>query len=334
MANAFRAVVARGADEAPRIETLPGSALPAGDVLIEVHYSSLNYKDGLALAHPGTVARRFPMVPGIDLAGIVVESAKPEFKPGKTVVVAGSGLGEVHWGGYAELARLPAECLVSLPDGLTLSDSMSVGTAGLTAMLALIALEQHGLRPDQEAVLVTGARGGVGSLAVALLARSGYRAVAMTRRTQEAESLKALGAVEVVSPETLIAPAEKPLQTQTWSGAIDTVGGAILGSVCSSMKARSCVAVCGNAAGAIVQASVLPFILRSVSLLGINSVYPPVEKRAEAWKRLAATLSPETLRSITDHTSLEDLPARGRDILAGHVRGRVVVDVLDRRTPA
>ena len=334
IADTFRAVVARAAGEPPRIERVSQSALPAGDVLIEVHYSALNYKDGLALADPGKVARRFPMVPGIDLAGIVAESSSPEFRPGQPVIAAGCGLGEVRWGGYAQLARLPAECVMSLPEGLTLSDSMTIGTAGFTAMLALMALEQHGLRPDQEPVVVTGASGGVGSLAVALLARLGYHAVAITRRTEEVEYLKQLGAAEIVSPDTLVAPAEKPLQTQKWSGAIDTVGGAILASVCSSMKERASVAACGNAAGATFHASVLPFILRSVNLLGINSVYPPVERRAEAWKRLAATLPPSILESITQHTSLDDLSARGRDILAGRVRGRVVVDVLDRRTSA
>jgi acrylyl-CoA reductase (NADPH) len=216
---------------------------------------------------------------------------------------------------------------VSLPEGLTLADSMSIGTAGFTAMLALIALEEHGLRRDQAPVLVTGASGGVGSLAVALLAQSGYRVVAMTRRTREAQYLIGLGAAEVISPDTLIAPVDKPLQSQKWSGAVDTVGGTILGSVCSSMTERSSVAACGNAAGGVLQASVLPFILRSVNLLGINSVYPPIARRAEAWTRLARTLPASVLRSMTEHISLDDLPARGRDILAGAVRGRTVVDV-------
>jgi acrylyl-CoA reductase (NADPH) len=332
--DSFRAFVIREAGEQPRLEMLRRSVLPAGEVLIEVQYSSLNYKDGLALADPGKVARNFPIVPGIDLAGIVVESSRPEFRAGQRVVAAGSGLGEVRWGGYAELARLPTECLVNLPDGLTLSQSMSIGTAGFTAMLALMALEEHGLRPDQGPVVVTGASGGVGSLAVALLARSGYRAIAMTRRTEEAEYLKALGAAEIASPDGLVAPAEKPLQAQKWSGAIDTVGGAILGSLCSSMKERASVAACGNAAGMMFHASVLPFILRSVNLLGVNSVYPPVDRRTEAWKRLAATLTPSLLESITQHVSLDDLPARGRDILAGRIRGRVVVDVRDRRKAA
>jgi acrylyl-CoA reductase (NADPH) len=336
--DSFRALLIREADAVPKLEILRQSILPAGDVLIEVHYSSLNYKDGLALTDPGKVARHFPIVPGIDLAGIVVESSHPEFRAGQAVLAAGCGLGEIRWGGYAEFARLPAECLVSLPDGLTLSHSMSIGTAGFTAMLALIALEEHGLRPDREPVVVTGASGGVGSLAVAVLARSGYRAIAMTRRTAETEYLKVLGAAEIVSPDTLIGPAEKPLQAQKWSGAIDTVGGAILGSLCSSMKEGGSVAACGNAAGMTFHASVLPFILRSVNLLGINSVYPPVERRTLAWTRLAATLTPSVLDSITQHITLDDLPARGRDILAGRIRGRVVVDVRDRRqvppTPA
>jgi len=299
--------------------------LPQGDVLVQVAYSSLNYKDALAITGAGKVIRSFPMVPGIDLAGRVMESASPEYKPGDLVILTGWGVGERHWGGLAELARVRSEWLLPLPEGLTLQQAMGIGTAGFTAMLALMALEAHGIDPSRE-VLVTGAAGGVGSLAVALLARRGYRVVAATGRTDEAAYLKLLGAHEILDRSVLSAPA-KPLESERFGGAVDTVGGAVLAGVLPRMAYGSSVAACGNAGGARLETTVFPFILRGVNLLGIDSVMCPREKRLLAWQRLAQDLPRPLLEAIVQTVSLEDVPKLAQAFLQGRVRGRLVVQL-------
>jgi acrylyl-CoA reductase (NADPH) len=297
--------------------------LPQGDVLVRVAYSSLNYKDGLAITGAGKVIRSFPMVPGIDLAGTVLESASPGYKPGDPVILTGWGVGERHWGGLAELARVRSEWLVPLPQGLSLQQAMGIGTAGFTAMLAVMALEAHAMDKSKE-VLVTGAAGGVGSLAVALLARLGYRVVASTGRTSEEAYLRSLGAGEILDRAALTAPS-KPLESERFGGAVDTVGGAVLAGVLPRMAYGGSVAACGNAGGVKLETTVFPFILRGVNLLGIDSVMCPREKRLEAWQRLAHDLPRPLLEEAMQVVSLEEVPERAQAILQGQVRGRVVV---------
>ena len=327
MADTFTALVVRAADSAPALESLPIDALPDGDVLVEVRYSTLNYKDGLALVRPGTVLRRFPMVPGIDFSGVVLESSHAEYRPGDEVVLTGWGVGETHWGGFATRARVNGDWLVPLPAGLTLGRAMSMGTAGFTAMLCVRALEQHGLRPGGRPVAVTGAAGGVGSVAVALLAALGHHVVAVTGRPQEAEYLKGLGAAEILGRDAVLASGAKPLVSETWAGAVDTVGGDLMAALFPAMASNASVAACGVAAGAAFHATVLPFILRGVNLLGINSVTVPREPRREAWQRLATTLPARTFDAVTRTIGLAELPAAAAEILAGKTRGRTVVDV-------
>jgi acrylyl-CoA reductase (NADPH) len=327
MSETFKALVVRAADAAPSIENLTIGELPAGDVLIEVKYSTLNYKDGLALTTPKQVIRSFPMVPGIDFSGVVLESSNAEFTKGDAVVLTGWGVGEKHWGGFAQRARVHGDWLVPLPKGLSLKDTMTIGTAGFTAMLCVIALEQHGLKPGGKPVAVTGAAGGVGSVAVAILGALGYHVVAVTGRTSEADYLKGLGATEVVGREEITKDAKRPLASERWGGAVDTVGGDLMAALFPSMAANASVAACGLAAGAAFQATVLPFILRGVNLLGINSVTVPRGPRREAWARLASTLKPAMFESVSRTIGLADLPAAAKEILAGHVRGRTVVDL-------
>jgi len=297
--------------------------LPHGEVLVRVAYSSLNYKDGLAITGAGKVIRSFPMVPGIDLAGTVVESASPEYKPGDPVVLTGWGVGERHWGGLAELARVRAEWLVPLPEGLTLQQAMGIGTAGFTAMLAVMALESHAVDRSKE-VLVTGAAGGVGSLATAILAQLGYRVIAATGRLGEENYLKSLGAAEILDRNILTTPA-RPLESERFGGAVDTVGGAVLAGVLPRMAYGSSVAACGNAGGVKLETTVFPFILRGVNLLGIDSVMCPRDKRLLAWKRLAHDLPKPLLEAAMQTVSLEEVPGLAQAILQGQVRGRVVV---------
>lgn len=327
MSDTFKALLVRAADAAPSIETLDVAALPPGDVLVDVRYSTLNYKDGLALTSPEKVIRSFPMVPGIDFSGVVLESTNPEYKSGDEVVLTGWGVGEKHWGGYAQRARVNGDWLVPLANGLTLERAMAIGTAGFTAMLCVMALEQHGLKPGGRAVVVTGAAGGVGSVAVTVLATLGYHVVAVTGRTQEADYLKRLGAADVVGREEIMKDAKRPLASERWAGAVDTVGGDLMAALFPTMAANSSVAACGLAAGAAFHATVLPFILRGVNLLGVNSVTVPREPRRQTWARLAETLPAASLEAASRTIGLADLPAAAQEILAGRIRGRTVVDL-------
>jgi acrylyl-CoA reductase (NADPH) len=308
------------------IRTLHEADLPVGDVVVRVRYSSLNYKDGLAVTGTAKVVRSFPMVPGIDLVGEVVESANPVYREGDAVLLTGWGIGERHWGGFTQYTRVRSEWLVPLPAGLSMIHSMALGTAGFTAMLCVQALEQAGLVADAREVLVTGAAGGVGSIAVALLAKAGYNVAAATGRPHEAAYLEALGARRIVDRATLSAPG-RPLEAETWAAAIDTVGGDTLAGVIRSLAYHAPVAACGNAGGAQLSVSVFPFILRAVKLIGVESVMVPFAPRQAAWARLARDLAPAVLDSFHQVVPLADLPAYSQAILAGQVRGRVVVDL-------
>lgn len=308
-------------------ETLTPQDLPEGEVLVAVRYSSLNYKDGLAVTGKGKVIRRFPMVPGIDLAGTVLESKAPAFAPGDEVLVTGCGLGEAHFGGYAGLARVKAEWALRLPAGLTARRAMAVGTAGFTAALCMDALWDAGVRPGGREVVVTGAAGGVGSVAVALLAKAGFAVAASTGRPEEHAFLEQLGASRIVPREELAKPATRPLETETWAGGVDAVGGAVLGTVLRQTAYGGSVAACGLAGGTDLPVTVLPFILRNVSLLGVDSVAAPRARRERAWGRVSRDLSPALLDTLTTEIPLSDVPAWSEKILAGQVRGRVVVAV-------
>jgi acrylyl-CoA reductase (NADPH) len=324
----FRALVASDAGGKTVTEFRPLSPgdLPEGDVLVEVAYSSLNYKDALAVTGRGKVIRRFPMVPGIDLAGTVVECSGGTFSPGDRVLVTGCGLGELHWGGFSEMARMKSEWLVPLPDGMSLRESMSIGTAGFTAMLAVMSLEEHGVSPGKGKVAVTGAAGGVGSLSVALLAGLGYTVAASTGRPEALEYLKSLGATEVVD-RALLPSLDKPLESEAWAGGVDTVGGATLAGLLASTARHGCVAACGLAGGAELRTSVFPFILRGVTLTGIDSMACPMDRRLEGWERLNEELPKEALARIAQVRPLSEAAALSEDVLAGRVRGRIVLDV-------
>lgn len=322
----FKALVVESADPyTANIRQASVDELPQGEVLVRVAYSSLNYKDGLAITGAGKVIRSFPLVPGIDFAGTVVESASPEYKAGDRVVLTGWGVGERHWGGLAQLARVRADWLVPLPQGLSLQQAMGIGTAGLTAMLCVMALEEHHIAHDKE-VLVTGAAGGVGSVAVAVLAKLGYKVVAATGRPQEEAYLRSLGAGEILDRSGLLAPA-KPLESERFGGAVDTVGGAVLAGVLPRVAYGGSVAACGNAGGVKLETTVFPFILRGVSLLGIDSVMCPKPRRTQAWNRLARDLPLNLLEEAMQTVALEAVPALAQEILQGQVRGRVVVDL-------
>ncbi|MEG2804956.1 MDR family oxidoreductase [Stenotrophomonas sp.] len=310
-----------------RLAALDEDALPAGNVTVAVEYSTLNYKDAMAITGKGgAVVRQFPMVPGIDLAGTVLASSDPAYQPGDAVLLNGWGVGERHWGGLAQRARVDGDWLVPLPAGLSARQAMALGTAGYTAMLCLQALERHGLTPADGEVLVTGANGGVGSVAIALLARQGYRVVASTGRPQEAAYLQALGAAEVIDRAALSSPG-KPLQAERWAAAIDSVGSHTLANVCAGLKADGAVAACGLAQGMDFPATVAPFILRGVSLLGINSVTRPKAERVSAWARLATDLDLDQLDRITHEIALGDAIDGASRLMDGGVRGRLVVDV-------
>jgi acrylyl-CoA reductase (NADPH) len=301
--------------------------LPDGEVLVDVAYSTLNYKDGLCLTGKGGLVRKYPHVPGIDFAGVVAESSDDRYAPGDPVVLTGWRVGEAHWGGYAQKARVKADWLVPLPDGLTLRQSMAVGTAGFTAMLAILDLEAHGLTPDKGPVLVTGAAGGVGSVAVAILAKLGFEVAAVTGRPETETYLRDLGATRIVAREDIAEAPKKPLDSETWAGCVDAVGGSMLARVLTQMKYRASVAAVGLAGGASAPFTVVPFLLRGVNLLGIDSVLRPYEDRVAAWARVARDLDLSLLEGMIRPATLEDLPALGGDILKGQVQGRVVVDV-------
>jgi acrylyl-CoA reductase (NADPH) len=309
------------------VQSLEESRLPAGNVTVAVEYSTLNYKDGLCLGSGGGVVRTWPHVPGIDFAGTVQASDDPRYAPGDKVILTGWRVGEVQWGGYATLARVNADWLVPLPAGLTTRQTMAVGTAGLTAMLALLALEDHGLTPDKGEVLVTGAAGGVGSVAVALLANLGYSVAAVTGRPETEPYLRDLGATRIIARADLAETVKRPLETETWAGCIDAVGGAMLARVLGQMKYNASVAAVGLAGGAALPATVIPFLLRGVNLLGIDSVTRPYADRVRAWDRIARDLPMAKLEAMIRPATLADLPGLGAAILKGDVQGRVVVDV-------
>lgn len=323
----FRAIVARRDETTGNVsvalETISEADLPPGDVLVDVEYSSFNYKDGLALTNKAKILRKFPIVPGIDFAGTVRQSHSAEFKPGDRVILTGWGVGESWSGGFAERARVKPEWLVKTPEQMSSRTAMGIGTAGLTSMLCIQALERAGLK-DGARVLVTGAAGGVGSVAVKLLAQRGFHVTALTGRAEQHGFLRSLGAQDFVDRSELQAPG-KLLQSERWDAAVDTVGSTILANVIASISYDGAVAACGLAAGMDLPTNVAPFILRGVSLLGVDSVNCKKERREEAWQRLAQELSPDDLDALITETTLEELPNLAQDILKGHVRGRTVV---------
>ena len=325
----FRAVVIEKSEvgtAAPTIRDFDDSELMDGDVTVRVSHSAVNYKDGLALTGMAPVVRRFPMIPGIDLAGTVETSSHPEFRPGDPVVLNGWGTGETHLGAYAERARVKGDWLVRLPDGMSAADAMAIGTAGYTAMLCLMALERHGLSPDRGPAVVSGAAGGVGSVAIALLAKAGWEVIASTGRTDEADYLKGLGASEIIGRDEL-AGKGRALGKERWAAGVDTVGSTTLANMLSMTTYRGAVAACGLAGGMDLPASVAPFILRGVSLLGIDSVMAPKALREEAWSRLARDLDRAKLAGMTRTIRLDEVVQAGHDILDGKVRGRIVVEI-------
>lgn len=323
----FRALIIDQNEERQQTCTLSQveeSQLPEGDVLVEVAYSTLNYKDALAITGKGRIARSFPMVPGIDLVGKVLQSDSERFQEGDWVLLNGFGVGEMHWGGLAEKARLKSDWLIPLPAGIDAKQSMAVGTAGYTAMLSVLALEKQGVTPDSGEILVTGANGGVGSYAIRLLNRLGYQVVASTGRMEESEYLKSLGANEVIDRATLSEPG-KPLQKERWAGVIDCVGSHTLANVCASTQYGGVVTACGLAQGLDFPASVAPFILRGVKLIGIDSVMRPLADRTEAWQRLSELLKAEDFDVISQEITLDDVAETASALLDGKVRGRVIV---------
>ena len=326
----FRALVSeQGADRkvSSTVQELDTAKLPAGDVTVKVEHSTLNYKDGLVLTSGGGLVKTWPHVGGIDLAGVVEESSNATFKPGDRVVLNGYRVGELHWGGYATKARVKGEWLVKLPGAISTRRAMAIGTAGYTSMLCVAALERHGLKPEQGEVLVTGAAGGVGSVAVAILAKLGYQVVAATGRPSEAGYLKGLGAATIMERKELTEAPDRPLLSERFAGVIDTVSGVMLARALAMVKYGGAAAVCGLAGGPAFPGSILPFILRGVSMLGIDSVMLPMAPRVEAWKRLATDLPLDKLDAMVLDAKLADLPGLAPKILKGEVRGRVVVDV-------
>ena len=308
------------------ITEIDEAQLPPGDVVVQISHSTLNYKDGLAITGKAPVVRSFPMVPGIDFAGVVQSSTDARYREGDAVLLNGWGVGETHWGGLAQRARVKADWLVSIPGGFTAAQAMSLGTAGYTAMLCVMALQREGIEPSAGPVLVTGANGGVGTIAISLLAQLGFEVHASTGRLEEAAYLRSLGAKEVIDRHTL-SGAGKPLQKERWAGAVDTVGSHTLANVCASLKYGGVVAACGLAQGMDFPASVAPFILRGVTLSGVDSVMAPMSRRVQAWERLAREISPDLLARNTETIGLGDAVATAQRLLEGQVRGRVVVDV-------
>jgi acrylyl-CoA reductase (NADPH) len=331
MADRFRALRVTKAEGggAPHVEfaELGEDALMEGDVVVAVEHSTVNYKDGLAVTGKAPILRRSPMTPGIDFAGSVVSSESERFKPGDRVVLNGWGVGESHDGGFAQRARVKADWLIALPAALTTAQAMAIGTAGYTASLSVLALEHGGITPDRGDVLVTGAAGGVGSVAIALLAKAGYRVLASSRRAaEEGDYLRPLGAADIIDANELAGPG-RPLGRERWAAAIDPVGSHTLANVLASTRYNGIVAACGLAQGSDLPATVMPFILRGVTLAGIDSVMAPLAKREQAWARLAASLDPVMLERMSSRIKLDDVPRVGAEIVAGKVRGRVVVDV-------
>jgi len=330
MSDTFKALLATENDEGKSVcnfTDLTLDDLPEGDTVIQVAYSTLNYKDGLAInGNRGKIMQSLPMIPGIDLCGTIVSTDSADYKAGDEVIITGWGLSEWEWGGYTQMARVKSEWLVKLPDGMTLQQSMAIGTAGFTSMLAVMGLENMDVTPDSGDILVTGAAGGVGSVAVSLLARLGYNVVASTGRAETHDYLKSLGASSFIGREELSGE-PRAMARAKWAGAIDTVGSNILANVIPQIDTNGAVSVCGNAAGFDLSTTVLPLILRGVSLVGINSVFVPTARRAEGWRRLASELDLALLDSMTNVVSFADLIPLSKDILKGQVRGRTVVDV-------
>ncbi|WP_108483960.1 acryloyl-CoA reductase [Oceaniglobus ichthyenteri] len=326
----FRALVVEKDDAGKTVagvQEIGEDRLPDGNVTVAVEYSTVNYKDGLCIGPGGGLVRNYPHVPGIDFAGTVETSDDPRYGVGDKVVLTGWRVGEAHWGGYAQKARVKADWLVPLPDGLSARDAMAVGTAGFTAMLAVMALEDHGLEPGRGPVLVTGAAGGVGSVATAILANLGHEVAAVTGRPETETYLRDLGATQIVAREEIGETVKRPLEAETWAGCVDAVGGAMLARVLGQMKYGGSVAAVGLAGGAALPATVIPFLLRGVNLLGIDSVMQPFENRQRAWARIAKDLPLDKLNAMVTSATLSDLPGLGRDILNGQIKGRVVVDV-------
>jgi len=326
--ESFRALLVSKTEEGQKLEfvQLTEADLMEGDVTIDVAHSSLNYKDGLAITGKGPIIRRYPLVPGIDLAGIVRRSTNPAWKPGDKVVLGGWGVGESHYGGFAEVARVKGEWLVPLPDGFSTADAMAVGVAGYTAMLCVMALEEQGVVPAQGEILVTGAAGGVGSVAIAILAKLGFKVVASTGRPEEEGFLKGLGAQSIIDRKELSGPV-KPLSKTRWAGVIDTVGSTTLANAISQVMPEGTVAATGLAGGMDLPTNVAPFILRGVRLIGVNSVTTPLPRRLACWKRIARDLDKSKLAALTTHVKLDDVPRVAANIVDGKVRGRIVVDV-------
>ena len=324
----FKALVLRKSDEGVtgKVEELDDARLPEGDVTVAVEYSTLNYKDGLIIKNQAPLVRDYPHVPGIDLAGRVLESRHPDWHAGDAVVLTGWGVGERHWGGHAERARVKGEWLVPVPPGWTTRQTMAVGTAGFTAMLAVIALEDHGVEPGAGEVLVTGAAGGVGSVAIALLAKLGHEVTASTGRAASHDYLRSLGASRVIDRAELATPSPRPLESERFAGCIDSVGGATLARVLGQMRYRGSVAAVGLAGGSELRTTVIPFLLRGVSLLGVDSVYHSAAPRRAAWQRLGRDLDLAKLETMIVEAGLDDLPHLAEEILNGRIRGRLVVD--------
>ena len=327
----FRALVLHeeGGKVAPRIEPVDEARLPPGEVTVAVECSTLNYKDGMILQGIGRLVRTYPHVPGIDFAGTVERSESPEFTPGDPVILTGWRVGETQWGGYAEKARVKASYLVRRPEGLSPRQAMAIGTAGLTAMLAVMALERHGLRPNSGDVLVTGAAGGVGSTAVSLLSRLRHRVVASTGRPELRDYLTGLGAADLIDRAALAAKPSRPLDSERWAGAVDAVGGTTLATILTQLNYRAGVAACGLAGGSELPATVIPFLLRGVSLLGIDSVMCLRDERIEAWRRLVRDLPLDRLERMVQAVPLSALPNLAPKILKGELRGRTVIDVAE-----
>jgi putative YhdH/YhfP family quinone oxidoreductase len=327
MSDTFRALVIEDQDGKQQavFKDLTVGDLPDEDVLVEISYSTLNYKDGLAVSGKG-IARRLPMVGGIDLAGTVLESKSADFKPGDKVIVNGYGLSELHWGGYSQKQKLKSEWLIKLPDAFSMQEAMAIGTAGYTSMLCVLALEKAGVTADKGEVLVTGAAGGVGSVAIALLVKLGYQVVASSGREETHAYLKKLGAREVISREETMGKG-RPFDKERWAGAVDCVGSKILAAVIAQTNYGGAVAACGLAGGNDLPTSVLPFILRGVSLLGVDSVMAPRDKRIEAWSRLATDLDKSLFADMIRVEPMSNLPALANDIIKGQIQGRVVIDV-------
>ncbi|MDP4992224.1 MAG: acryloyl-CoA reductase [Marivita lacus] len=325
----FNALVVRKDEESGKtsaaVETLELGDLPQAEVTVAVEYSTVNYKDGLCIGPGGGLVRNYPHVPGIDFAGTVEASDDARYAPGDKVILTGWRVGEAHWGGYSQKARVKADWLVPLPEGLDTRQAMAVGTAGFTAMLAVMALEDHGIKPGP--VLVTGAAGGVGSVATAILAALGHKVAAVTGRPEQASYLESLGASQIVAREEINETVKRPLESESWGGCVDAVGGAMLARVLGQMEYGASVAAVGLAGGANLPATVIPFLLRGVNLLGIDSVMQPYENRVRAWQRIAKDLPMDKLEAMVTPATLADLPRLGEEILKGHVKGRVVVDV-------